>query len=343
MLYLWATVPDATTTYQVVLQIGGVLVEGYGNLLDPASQVLVTPTQKLVTDASGFVKGSFGTGAGQWNVTSGIIQEGSGQLQHRAGPCHTCAGRHGRLLEHIRNHRRQDQQRRRRQQHGPRRPPRHCPGGHLDHHPTRRRCLIGGGSLRGLLGRHHGLYGRRARFSRSLATTPVPRPAPSTPSFGTNPDNTSTFALYPVGPVQVQYGTGFGQLSATAGILNVNTLELAGQTVFVAGTAGVTFPGVVGSSSLGDPLSAVVPGAYAAGTAGYVLGTNLNAAITTCSTLTQAQVTGGSYALNADGSGNLTISGITAAALAQFFTTNSTTTYSSAVNGSVVKEIATNT
>ena len=145
-------------------------------------------------------------------------------------------------------------------------------------------------------------------------------------TWGTNPDSSSVFAIYPAAPVLVQYGAGIGQISASAGVVNVNTTELAGQTVMAPGSGGVTFPGSVGTS-----------------------------------TLTQAQVTGGAYALQTDGSGyvkvssgtgtgqvllnagTVTVNSLTTAAFAEFFTTNSGQTFASAVGGSVVYEAGANT
>ncbi len=47
----------------------------------------------------------------------------------------------------------------------------------------------------------------------------------------------------------------------------------------------------------GDPWLTALPGAYTPGQAGYILGTNLDATITSRSTLTQTQVTGGAYSI----------------------------------------------
>lgn len=102
------------------------------------------------------------------------------------------------------------------------------------------------------------------------------------------------------------FPTNFSSLAITAGgIVTANTTQLAGQTVTAA--AGVTFPASVssltaanvwdtnisgytttgyagtylkGAGTAGDPWSTALPGAYGAGTAGYIVGTNLNATIT---------------------------------------------------------------
>lgn len=102
------------------------------------------------------------------------------------------------------------------------------------------------------------------------------------------------------------FPTNFSSLAITAGgIVTANTTQLAGQTVTAA--AGVTFPSSVssltaanvwqtdisgyttagyagtylkGAGSSGDPWSTAIPGSYGVGTAGYIVGNNLNASIT---------------------------------------------------------------
>jgi len=102
------------------------------------------------------------------------------------------------------------------------------------------------------------------------------------------------------------FPTNFSSLAITAGgIVTANTTQLAGQTVTAA--AGVTFPTSVssltaanvwqtdisgyttagyagtylkGAGSSGDPWSTAIPGSYGVGTAGYIVGNNLNASIT---------------------------------------------------------------
>jgi hypothetical protein len=49
-------------------------------------------------------------------------------------------------------------------------------------------------------------------------------------------------------------------------------------------TAGTTGEAIVSASSSGDPWGTAIPGAYAVGTAGYILGTNLNATVASRST-----------------------------------------------------------
>lgn len=69
-------------------------------------------------------------------------------------------------------------------------------------------------------------------------------------------------------------------------------------------TSGHTTSGTFGAAAVaaggsGDPWSTSLPGAYGAGTAGYLVGTYLDAAVSTrgTSTLTQTQVTGGTYSM----------------------------------------------
>lgn len=49
-------------------------------------------------------------------------------------------------------------------------------------------------------------------------------------------------------------------------------------------TAGTTGAALNGAGSAGDPWSTALPGAYSAGSAGYILGNNLNAAVGSCAT-----------------------------------------------------------
>ncbi len=76
-----------------------------------------------------------------------------------------------------------------------------------------------------------------------------------TPAWTTNPDNTSTFAIIPVASAWDEV-TGDHVASGTTGA----SLNAAG--------------------SAGDPWTTVLPGAYGATTAGFILGTNLDALIT---------------------------------------------------------------
>jgi hypothetical protein len=81
-------------------------------------------------------------------------------------------------------------------------------------------------------------------------------------------------------------------------------LDVAASSHNTANTIGAKI-NAAGSAS--DPWSVSLPGSYTSGQAGYIVGTNLNAAVSTRSTLTQSQVTGGAYALATDGSGNVTV------------------------------------
>jgi hypothetical protein len=67
-----------------------------------------------------------------------------------------------------------------------------------------------------------------------------------------------------------------------------------------SGTSGSTAEVLSAAGSAGDPWTTALPGAYLAGSAGYIIGTNLDAAVSSrgTSTLTQSQITGGAYALN---------------------------------------------
>ncbi len=86
--------------------------------------------------------------------------------------------------------------------------------------------------------------------------------------------------------------------AATAGDFT-STMKTSLTTVIWDGlisghTTSGTFGGALNSAGgAGDPWSTTLPGAYAAGTAGFIVGTNLNAAITTRSTLTAAQAATG--------------------------------------------------
>jgi hypothetical protein len=55
-------------------------------------------------------------------------------------------------------------------------------------------------------------------------------------------------------------------------------------------TAGTTGAGLNSASSAGDPWGTALPGAYGSGTAGNIIGTNVNATISSRSTVTTAQV-----------------------------------------------------
>ena len=145
----------------------------------------------------------------------------------------------------------------------------------------------------------------QARIIVSYTNTRI---ATVSPDWTTTPDATTTYLILPVGRVYVDemstaalaavnaqvdtalsdWGkTGFS-LAATGAdlILKTSTFALAMADVVwdevldvaheVGGSASVLLQAAGGAS---DPLLNAVPGAYLAGTAGYVLGTNLNATV----------------------------------------------------------------
>jgi len=79
-------------------------------------------------------------------------------------------------------------------------------------------------------------------------------------------------------------------------------------------TSGTTGAAIVAAGSAGDPWSSTLPGAYGAGTAGHILGNNLNAAITSRSSHSAADVW--SVGTRTITGGSLTTSPPTAAAIA---------------------------
>jgi hypothetical protein len=144
----------------------------------------------------------------------------------------------------------------------------------------------------------------------------------------------------------------FSSMAITVGgIVSANTTQLAGQTVTAAG--GVTFPSSVssltaanvwdtnisgyttagfagtylkGAGSSGDPWSTAIPGSYGVGTAGYIVGTNLNATITS-RMATYTQPTGfltATFPTTVASTTNITsASGVTLASSQTFSTTGS--------------------
>ena len=79
-------------------------------------------------------------------------------------------------------------------------------------------------------------------------------------------------------------------------------------------TSGTTGAAIVAAGSAGDPWSSTLPGAYGAGTAGHILGNNLNAAITSRSSHSAADVW--SVGTRTITGGSLTTSPPTAGAIA---------------------------
>lgn len=94
--------------------------------------------------------------------------------------------------------------------------------------------------------------GQVRRISDYVGSTKV---ASVVPNWTTTPDNTSTFAILPAGSVWDEVLADHLTSGSTGAALNA------------AGAAG-------------DPWSTTLPGAYGAGTAGFIVGTNLDAAVT---------------------------------------------------------------
>jgi hypothetical protein len=93
--------------------------------------------------------------------------------------------------------------------------------------------------------------GQVRRVTAYVGSTKV---ASVTPNWATNPDNTSTFAVLPAASVWDE--------------ILANHL-----------TSGSTGAGLNAAGSAGDPWSTALPGSYGAGTAGNILGTNLDATV----------------------------------------------------------------
>lgn len=120
--------------------------------------------------------------------------------------------------------------------------------------------------------------------------------------------------------VKVQSGTGANQISLTSGVVNTVATVTNGVTVktnndktgYALSAAALTaienqiwnalvashttagsFGLRLGSTLLTDPLAQSVPGSYGAGTLGFIIGTNLNATVSSRSTLAVADVTTG--------------------------------------------------
>ena len=168
---------------------------------------------------------------------------------------------------------------------------------------------------------------------------------------------TSAGATYPT-PIYLYGVTLVAADTATLGPLLLMAVGAGGVVVGIVELQIVAYDPATGPTG-SDPLANAVPGAYAPGQAGYVLGTNLDALVSSRSTYAGGAVAsvtggvGGSLAGNVGGSvgsvvgdvgGNVvgTIGGLTSEALAEFFTTNSGQVYAGAVGGSVVHEIAAN-
>jgi hypothetical protein len=188
------------------------------------------------------------------------------------------------------------------------------------------------------------------------------------PDWNTAPDNNDTFTVYLPDGVQIQQAnmthiSGAAVSTSTAQI-GVNTVN-AGGTAWASGaiTAAVIATGAIDADAIAD--NAIDAGAIAADaiTAAKIADGAIDAATFAANAITStviandaitdakvaadvtiASVTGavGSVTGNVGGNVTGTIGGLTAAALKDFFDTDSATTYASAVAGSVVKEIADN-
>ena len=88
--------------------------------------------------------------------------------------------------------------------------------------------------------------------------------------------------------VLLSAGTGTGQIDLTAGVVTVNYGAVADAVWDEATsghvTAGSTGAAIIAAGSAGDPWSTTLPGAYGAGTAGKIVGDNLNATVSSRST-----------------------------------------------------------
>jgi len=88
------------------------------------------------------------------------------------------------------------------------------------------------------------------------------------------------------GQVKVQSGTGSGQISLSSGKVSLVTADMTtiaadvwDVTLASHLTAGSTGFALNAASSAGDPWATALPGAYSSGTAGFIVGTNLNAQV----------------------------------------------------------------
>ncbi len=83
--------------------------------------------------------------------------------------------------------------------------------------------------------------------------------------------------------VLLSSGTGTGQVSLASGKVSLISADIgAVWDVAIAGHVGAGSTGLAlnSASSAGDPWNTALPGSYASGTAGFIVGTNLNALIT---------------------------------------------------------------
>ena len=92
------------------------------------------------------------------------------------------------------------------------------------------------------------------------------------------------------GQVKVQSGTGSGQILTSSGKVSLVAADIGAVwdvTLASHQTSGSTGEALSAAMSGGDPWSTPLPGAYAAGTAGFILGTNLDAQVSAVPTDTE--------------------------------------------------------
>jgi hypothetical protein len=94
-----------------------------------------------------------------------------------------------------------------------------------------------------------------------------------------------------VGSVTGAVGSVTGAVGSVTGLTNATIADQVWDEVLSGHlTAGSTGNALNAAGAAGDPWSTSIPGAYGAGTAGYIVGNNIDAAISSRSTVTTAQV-----------------------------------------------------
>ena len=124
----------------------------------------------------------------------------------------------------------------------------------------------------------------QARYIRSYSG--AGKSCAITPNWTTTPDNTSTFAILPHGSVDIAtvggdpdagdglYGMAFEYFNNSYISANAWDIPTTGHA-----TSGTFGEAMAAAGSAGDPWTTALPGSYTAGQAGYILGNNLNATI----------------------------------------------------------------
>lgn len=82
--------------------------------------------------------------------------------------------------------------------------------------------------------------------------------------------------------VLLSSGTGTGQVSLASGKVSIVAADIGAVWDVVSAShvgAGTTGLALASAASAGDPWATAIPGAYSAGTAGYIVGNNLNATV----------------------------------------------------------------